>query len=474
MPERGPRKTLRWGFLVLLFLILLVAVAAVVSIRWMDRDEVPAKLALPDGVAISVAGVDFGTNHVLGSRLARWAARTPPMVQGGLKKIFGARAVPSQTFQTSTPMLVVWLNLPKPPAQKPHSPPQGSYLAYLADTGGFTSGSSQGFSLGFGLPMPMQFDAFPRRERSIVMHVFYRDNHDLQGKWSDCGTLSIANPEYRSYPQWQPETLPATNRAGDVEATLEQFKTGQGAGTTSTELANGGHEVTFPMKPWSVDNETACCLKVRSLSNPMRAWQVIHAEVSDATGNTLPNQGMTSGSIDSSLFTFSPGLWTNEAAWKLRCEIRCVKGFAPGELITFSNVPLPEMFQTNHLEWSTSLDGATVTLDYIIRRQPFTNGGWNSKLVSTARFVLSGATQDIHLEFVEAHADKDIYVQCRSGRNGENWLERDLSIPAEARTLNLTLGMDKSRWVEFLVKPETGPARFEFPPPRIWSGRLNH
>jgi hypothetical protein len=154
MPEHGPRKGLRI-LILLAAMVLLIAVFAIALVIHFSADNfVSTKLTLPDGTVFIVAGVDYGTNHVLGSRFMRWAASTPPSVQAGLKKLFGPRAVPPQTLATATPTLVVWLDSPAPPGGRPLTA-TSTYEVYLADMNGFVSGANQFLWPGFGTPVSM-------------------------------------------------------------------------------------------------------------------------------------------------------------------------------------------------------------------------------------------------------------------------------------------------------------------------------
>jgi hypothetical protein len=462
MPEHEPRRAVRI-LILLAAVVFLIAAAIAAMVYFSGETTIPTKLVLPDGTMLTVAGVDYGTNHVLGSRFMRWAASTSPAVQAGLKKLFGPRAVPPRTLVTATPALVVWLDSPPARTISPGAP--GSYEAYLANTNGFVSGANQFIWPGFGTPVSLQFNAFPRRDRFFGLRVFSRD---AQGKMIDCGTLNLPNPEYRNYPQWKPETLPATRRAGDVEATLEQFYTGQGQDMSYTTRPDGGQTLEFRREEhWSSPNQTVFRLGLKSLGDTNQAWRMDHVEVSDATGNMLPSQGTGWGMGGGDIYDFNPGLWADEVAWKLRCEIKRTKGFASNEIMVFKNVPLPEMQQTNHLGWSSNLNGVTVTFDYLFRRPPLTNanGSWSGNQLSEAHFLMKGLTNDLHFDLQETRTDTGTKVESRSSSwsNDGQWQEQGLDIPADAKSLDFTFAVHQGRWVEFLVKPETGPARFEFP-----------
>jgi hypothetical protein len=292
-------------------------------------------------------------------------------------------------------------------------------------------------------------------------------SRDSQGKMHDCGTLNLPNPEYRNYPQWKPETLPVIRRTGDVEATLKQFCTGQGQGMNYTTLPDGSQVLEFQKEHWGTANESAFRLGLKSLGDTNQAWRVDHVEVSDATGNKLQSSGTSWGMGGGDIFEFNPGLWADEAAWKLRCEIKRTKGFSSNEIMIFKNVPLPEMSTTNHLGWSSNLNGVTVTFDYIFRQAPLTNANssWSGNQLSEAHFLMKGLTNDMHFDLQETRTDTGTNVESRSTSwsNDGGWQEHGLDIPADAKTLDFTFAVHQGRWVEFMVKPETGPVKFEIP-----------
>jgi hypothetical protein len=460
MPEVEPRKGLSGGILLWFGLLMLLVLGVVLVARAPSSQAGSASLVLPDGTKVSVVGVSYGTNHVFGSRLARLVARLPDGVQNILTSVLGARASASQTTATTTPTLVVWLYSPIISTPAPGRPAPGMYEVYAGDRNGFVSGASGVLFLGYGGLGSLQLSAFPRREPTFILHVYQRN---AQGKMKECGVMEVSNPVYRSYPQWQPEALPASKRVGDVAATLEQFRTGLGNNMGESWLQDGRQVIEFETNREGGQNETACLLRLRPLTDTNQVWQVDHVELSDATGNVLPSSGMTWGGAGE-VFGFSPGLWINEAVWKLRCEIKRTRGFVPDELFTFEKVPLGEMNESNYLGWTTNFNGVTVTLDHLIRRPPNTNNAWSTSDLTDASLRVSGLSNDLHLDLVETRADNGTNVECPSSSTSADIQERYLrNVPLEAKSLDFTFAVHQGRWVEFLVKPVTGPARFEVP-----------
>jgi hypothetical protein len=297
----------------------------------------------------------------------------------------------------------------------------------------------------------------------MTLHFY---DHSSTGTVKECGNLEVVNPVYRSYPEWQPEALPATKRAGDVEATLDQFSTGHGGNMSYYPLKGGGTGVEFGTNREGGQNESGLVIRLRSLTDPNQEWRVDHVVLNDATGNSMASGNTTWSGGEVGAFGFSPGLWTNEEAWKLRCEIKRTKGFGPEELLTFKNVPLGAPGQTNSIGWSTNLNGVTVTLDYVVRRLPVTNNNWSSSQLSDAHFIVGGlaATNDQHFDLLETRTDDGTVVEMPSTSISGGSLNYGLrNLPLKARTLDFTFAVQQGRWLEFLVKPDTGSTRVERP-----------
>jgi hypothetical protein len=357
---------------------------------------------------------------------------------------------------TPEPTMIIWLD-------RSTNGLLGGLLSYsctvsLADTNGFVSGSRSWLN-GWQNPAPLYFTAFPRRAPTIAAHVFYNDS---TGGVRRCGSLTLANPVYGSFPQWQPEPLPATRRTGDVEVTLEKFSTGHDNRLSQIGLTGGRNVIEFGTNRMD-RNENFCLIRTKSLADTNHVWRMVSAELSDATGNKLRSTGTTWGGEEQPYFAFEPGLWLDEKAWKLRCEIKRFKGFAPDEILVFKSAPLGELEVTNRIGWTTNFAGLAVTFDYAFRRAPNTNSSWSGDQISNTYFTVRGLTEDMHFDLIAARTDTgaDLFVASSSSSDSR----RDYAfrqIPLDARTADFTFAIHRSRWVEFLVKPEIGPARLEY------------
>ena len=451
-------KRLLWVFFGCLGLVVLAGI--IVAVR-KPPPVTSGPLTLPDGAVVRIVGVTYGTNHFVGRPLARFVAHMPAGVQTVFKRLLGSKAVLQSSATTLEPRLIVWLEhaTNRPTAQAA----AGHVTALLSDARGFMSGGDDYLDVWFsGLPS-VQFGVFPRRDRVITLNFFY---HSPTGGMTRCGSLPFANPLHRGFPQWQPEPLPATRPAGDVAVTLEKVSTGHDQNTGYRSTTGGGRVVEFGTNRLNGQNCTVCAIHLHSLTNSNEVWCVANEEVSDATGNKARNTSLGWGSYEDGYFTFEPGLWPSESAWKLRCEIKRVKGFAPGETFTFRGVPLDRLDVTNRLGWATNVGGVRVTLDHVFRRAPNTNSSWSSHQVSQVQFSTAGLTHGVHLDLVSAQTDGGTNLEAGSWSSSGGWRTYSFrKIPFAAKTADFTFAVQRSRWVEFMVRPEVGPFSIEYKPP---------
>ena len=246
-----------------------------------------------------------------------------------------------------------------------------------------------------------------------------------------------------------------------MEATLEKLTTGHDNNTSVRGLGDGSVVTEFGAHRGGNRNNTVCFLRLRSLSDSNQMWTVATEEASDATGNRIHNTSLGWGGITDGYFTFEPGLWTNEAAWKIKCDLKRVKGFAPDETITFREVPLGSVGATNRLGRTLQVNTVSLTLAEVCRQLPATNSmSWSSADSTRMHLVVNGLTNGLHLDLVSARADNGTNLDCVSWSSGgavRDYFFRN--VPTEARTASFTFAVQSGRWVEFTAKPETGPAR---------------
>jgi hypothetical protein len=440
----------------------LIGLAGIIVALRQPKPIASVPLSLPDGSVVRMVAVTYGTNHVVGRPLARLIARMPDLAQDVLLRLFGTRAALLASTTTPEPKLILWLGRATNNAASP--PGSGYFTAFLSDASGFISGDRADM-YGWGSnPEQLQFGVIPRRDPVIAVNFFY---HASTGGVSRCGSLPFANPLYGTFPHWRPEPLPATRRAGDVAVTLEKVSTGHDQNTSVRTARNDHSILEFGTNRVDGQNKTISLVQLRSLTDTNQTWLVASAEVSDATGNKARCTSFGFGSLEERYFSFEPGLWPSETAWKVRCEIKRAQGFAPGETFVFRGIPFGSLGATNEIRCRTNFGGVTVTLDRVVRRAPNTNNSWSSDDLSQAQFTTAGLSNGLHLDLLSTRTDTGTNLDCGAWSSSDSWRiysYRNLSL--SAKTVDFTFAVQRSRWVEFTVKPELGIARHEYDPAR--------
>ncbi len=456
-PELAPGLSRRLKLA--LFALGLLAVAVGAQFLRPKEPVFEGEVALLDGTNIRIAAVSYGTNHVFGPPLARWAARLPGPAQALVRRIFGGSASPVSSIGSTEPHLVIWLH--RWTNSGAIATNRSIYFnAFLADGSEFVSGQGAYLAAGGSALEKVDFKAVPRRDKEIsVGFVTWLQG----GSWTNCGSLRFANPVFSSTPEWVTEATPVTKRSGDVEATLIRLSTGHGEDSGYKGLKGGSSVLTFSTNRSNGRNGTVCQIHLRSVTNAAETWGVANVRVRDAAGNDVRSSSMSWGG-DHPYFRFQPSLWPGET-WKLDCEVKRKEGFGRNELITFHDVPLGAMESTNYLGWTTNFAGVSVTLGQFIYRRPLTNNSWSSSDLSGFTFTHSALSTNVHLDFVSMKSDTGETASSESSRSSDGEKSYHFrKIPAGIKSLSITLAVHQSHWIEFLVKPEVGTARIEIPP----------
>jgi len=419
------------------------------------------RIPLPDGSWVHLEAVTYGTNHLVGPRLAMLASKLSPRMQMLMLRVFGRHA--SMRFRTTTsiPQLVLWLN------RGPYSNKFPTNLGYMrcviTDTNGFAAGEE----IYYGAPYPLEaksFNIFPRRDPEFILKIYH---HDTLGGIKECGEMRIANPLYRRYGEWKPEALPVTKTTGDVEATLLHVFANAAGSSSALQLTDRSWLLDIlPASP-EMAPVNLCHLVLRSVTDSNICWQVASVGVQDATGNQIDCGNLMWGGLGRDWCSFSPGLWTNESAWRLGFGIKRTSGFRPNELLTFERVPLGQLNQSNQLDWNTNFHGVSIQLNSLLRRAPALENLLSRSNLSTVEFELSNPGSRQHFDLIEAVTDGGTKLSAarqETGRRGTNHIRTFHfgNIPREATTASFTFAIQTERNVEFMVKPEaiTKPRQF--------------
>jgi hypothetical protein len=191
-------------------------------------------------------------------------------------------------------------------------------------------------------------------------------------------------------------------------------------------------------------------------------WQPAQVETSDATGNHITGWCNSHWENDEEVTLYQYGLWPDEPAWKLRVEFSRTSGFHADELWTVQNVPLEpgrqqdlwnfvRRDQTNSAFAETTLNGFHLKLFPAIKftDQPNMRGAIEGGLtvqtdlpLDEMRLTLIGATDE------QGHEIKPMTMGW-----GGTFYRFSLQELGNARSLNLTLALHRSRFVEFTAQP---------------------
>lgn len=431
-----------------------LALGILVAIFLPSKPAASESLLLPDGTSVRIVAVTYGTNCEYGTQLGRVTGHLSTHAANVFRKVFGADATTFATARTVEPRLILMLHRSTNLATVALTRPMIS--AFLADSSGFVSGEESFLSRSGRMGTPIEtlsFAAVPRRSSNIQVHFFDRSNG------SRIGSLLVDNPIVGNHPEWKPEALPATKRVGDVQFTLHDVITGHGKPTFQWGGPRKTHFVEFGTNHSAFRNFGVCRWTARAVAATNETWVVHRLRVSDSAGNVVDDSKVR-WSTDKPYFSYVPGLWPEESAWKLSFELRRSKGHPAVEMSTFRNVPVSSFDVTNRIDWTTNVGGVSVTLDYICRLS--TSNGFGPTVESSVGFTHSLLSSNMHLEILTVASDAGAFVSFRPAKSSHtNSVYRLADFPEGAKTVDITFAVSQSHHVDFVVNPAIRTGIFE-------------
>jgi hypothetical protein len=426
------KKIILWSVL-----SVLIAGIAVATIWWLRRPQI---ITLKDGSKLTLLGVEYGKHHKF------------PTVKTTGRRVGGG----PNSFDTTNDTLVVWI-------LNEHKGNQwgGNFqvLAYdkaaTACVGNWGGGYSRQIKNGVDV-MGVQLDAFPRRGRKIYLGIM---SYGQRGQQISTSKFVISNPARGPFPKWTPDSLADTQSDGDLDVTL-------------TKLNYGVREIGGGMGPAN-DNPMAkavfTAFHTEQKGVVVTNWQPVHIETSDATGNHIVNTSWSNSRDENAdaTMTYQWGLWPDEPAWKLRVEMSRTSGFNDDEMWSVTNAPINPGSQqdlwngggrnkTNSAFAETTLDGIHLKLYPAIQ---FTDQNFNGQKQGGFRIDADPAPDGMRLTIVSATDEQGHELQSWNagyGYGGNYTIQ--LQNLRNAKLLNLTIALHKSRFVEFTVKPQKAAA----------------
>ncbi len=398
-------------------------------------------LTLLDGTHYVFAGVTWGTNHSAPSFAARLTDHLPWGLADRIRTKYGTswRLVPP--VQIPSPELMVWMRpVTNPPIlmssyKPPQSPFSGTPRAILADGSGQNGGVSTYVPARAFPWLRASFPMVPRRSRMLEVH-FYQGRGTRSSDRVRVGSFQFRNPLYGRYPQWKPESLPSAKIVEDLKVELTECR----------KVSPGTESITESV------------LNITSGHGAIEPWEVVTVELSDPTGNRIPaGPSDYVYRIGTNRLKFAGAFWPDENALRLRVYLKRRSGFASNELVTFTNVPLPNPSSTNGTTLTKQVGGSSVQLRNFwgpSQRESLDGLAMGSGSLAIS---LPGSPEGMVVDFVSETTDtgeKFQFPGFGTHRSPSEALSFGWKIPPQAKFLNVTVAVQKMRVVEFFVKPQ--------------------
>lgn len=417
---------------------------------FLPHTQLHPTISLPSGSTFTLAEARFSKSRFILPNTT-WQRKLAFLPDSLLKFL---KINPGQVFLMQSNEFVIWLYV-APPGASDLFNTSANPISIVDENGAECTGPN---FLPYTFPsytpkvpslIGLGLSAFPRRAREFRLRIYSKDS---DRKLLLLGEMKIPNPAYRNYPNWPPEPLPITKTNGDVVITLTKILVGTSMFSPEPGATNE--------EPWG----QAAFTFTRG-GKPTRDWAVDNIDFSDATGNHTapPAWGDDQPKPGQEVFRFRVPLWPAESAWKLNVTLRRRPGakFAPGELWSVTNVPLPALYSTNVLGLHTNLSGIGLVLQSIVDETGMlpdeTHGNYHRvrlifqvpPLPPNLRFDVLSVTG--HEASTNAHPRN--LKAALGGTVGNS--EFFYLVPATAQTLDLKLGVYRQLTAEFVVKPTT-------------------
>lgn len=407
----------------LALLVLILLAALVVIFRPSGEGSIGHTVTFSDGTTMTLKAVTYGTQHrYLGGG---WQQRLLSLLP---RKIASKLASQQGVLTMGRPSVAFWFE------RVGTGPTTGDPRLVLYDASGHgISGSPSLMRMGMGSNWleGWAFESWPRRERTFTLRIFE------QGKWypeaKSIGEFAVRNPTPGDYPVWTAQEPPLTAREGELSVTLFDLTAGVGRGANKWKPA-----------PNPTVSTTRVGFRVERNGQPTKEWEITSVEAGDATGNFLAGIRSTSPQPDAEYVELQPYPWPAEQAWKLRVGLSQRSNFVASQLWTLHGVPASGALPTNTATTQTNLQGARVQ---------YTGQTRFSGLGPYFTFRVTPARPDYRVTLVKAVDDRGVEAGLHgTSEGGLDW-GFELEGITNATSLDLTLALHQTRYVEFLVRP---------------------
>jgi hypothetical protein len=432
------------------FLALAALVTLLAAVGWALL-QVPAPLKvvrLPDGSVLRLEAVTFAPRHQL-VRGRYWQRLLAPVLP--------ARMQPTTiTYRNpEAPRVVFWTS-----GLGARVLAQHQYRAVAFEQG---AGEVDSLARPFNAPLPSgefvrgwALSAYPRRRERLKLRIYEGVGRQPRGV---VASFTVANPALGPFLRWQPAALPATETAGDLSVTLLDGRAGGPGPALLPERIR--------RQEWS-----QLTLRHRCDSRPPGQWEAVGLTLSDATGNRVVPPVLTRRHTDAETgLAWMRNLLPRGEVWKARVEYVQRGGFAAGDLWTVKGVPVPRRGPEFFPEQSTTHDSGPVAFRLVPRRDPSGELHFMLRLDALPRGVrlrlvhardnrgrLTFPREEEAVVFPTASEAHEQHVTVSApfgGNRSEKWWGgyRRVRVAPDARTVNLTFAVVRSRFVEFVFQP---------------------
>jgi hypothetical protein len=321
--------------------------------------------------------------------------------------------------------------------------------------------------------------SYPRRAESVGIRIHW--SSPIRPASAASGPSLLA--EFRlpnrarelSRSAWEPEPLPATCRTNGLEVTLVKLETGVTVADASRSMGiSGGLSSTSSDSNRRTYSRAMFAVRENGLTTTK--WRISRMVLNDAAGETHHVMILASQPLNAAEVTFPDSLWLDEPAWKIAVEFTRIGDFPPEELWCVKGLQVPAAGQSIPLDLATNLHGAEVKLADI---------GWTTRgailgttgippilpnpggVISPQLALSLQAPSSVQVALIEVRDDQDRQATITGtspmgpaafGISSMRTLRRSFqfSLPADAKTVDVTIGASQRRNFEFYAKPVLG------------------
>ena len=431
-------KRLFWVLLVIVF------VALAFAFLWVSRRPPLGKQTLPDGTILTLVAIKTGDKHFspFSGASHRLATLLPAKICAWLKLQKPDQV--RETYQSTSNYMSIWIT-----QENTNGRPRQAIRILVADDQdnfGITDENYYSQNVSGALKPNVSFDglavlSWPRRPETLRLQVYPQSDTKMLAEFR------VKNPRRVRTPPWTASPWPVTVRDGDLEFTLTSLWLKVGWNAWQGKLWSD-------MRPFQTYNlATFKVIKNGALQTNWTARYIRH--IRDATDNWSHGGGFNftnrAGEI---LNQFDGPELPHGEAWRMTAEFSRLNGFAPHELHTLTNVPLPE---TALARPAASIPIGTNQLE--IRWEPRSSKTepllfWGEVKPPKGFFRRGSPMSDYRLTLVRATDNMGRNVPFKNNGGGLNVTAEKLSLAPDAVSLDLVFGYEPIRLVTFQVKPE--------------------